>query len=249
MGYYYGFMMWLAIWAGDSHLHNLLRDPLKKRQIVAWGQSFPLAPCTPRARETILAGAGAPKLWLTLPLNCALCQERLIAAPSSGQTPITAGILSYSTLAVAQHREGMNERKPLPLLFSLKSILFPHSVWFSWKHLFQEEMFLKQRALFELMEWKHLFKRQMLITHFCYPTASRNTGEKHPPLNPAAVVMFLQQKPVSARSSDSFGASPVLSSLRPVHLCLPLTGTLSKTSLRGSALKLIHLVTIRACFL
>ena len=152
-----------------------------------------------------------------------------------------AGILSYPTLAVAQHREGMNEWKPLTLLFSLKSILSPHSVWFSWKHLFHKEMFLKQRALFELMEWKHPFKRRMLIKHFCYCTASRNTGEKHPPLNPAACYdVSTMEICLSARSSASFGTSPVLSSLLPVHLCLPLTGTLSKTSLRGNVLKLIH---------
>ena len=152
-----------------------------------------------------------------------------------------AGILSYSTLAVARHREGMNEWKPLTLLFSLKSILSPHSVWFSWKHLFHKEMFLKPRALFELMEWKHPFKRRMLIKHFCYCTASRNTGEKHPPLNPAACYdVSTMEICLSARSSASFGTSPVLSSLRPVHLCLPLTGTLSKTSLRGNVLKLIH---------
>ena len=133
-----------------------------------------------------------------------------------------AGILSYSTLAVARHREGMNEWKPLTLLFSLKSILSPHSVWFSWKHLFHKEMFLKQRALFELMEWKHPFKRRMLIKHFCYCTASRNTGEKHSPLNPAACYdVSTMEICLSARSSASFGTSPVLSSLRPVHLCLP----------------------------
>ena len=81
----------------------------------------------------------------------------------------------------------------------------------------------------------------MLIKHFCYRTASRNTGEKHPPLNPAACCdVSTAETCLSARSSASFGTSPVLSSLRPVHLCLPLTGTLSKTSLRGNVLKLIH---------
>ena len=132
---------------------------------------------------------------------------------------------------------------PLPTAnWSLPTSLPPTEEIRDWNHdshHFPEV--LKQRALFELMEWKHPFKRRMLIKHFCYCTASRNTGEKHPPLNPAACYdVSTMEICLSARSSASFGTSPVLSSLLPVHLCLPLTGTLSKTSLRGNVLKLIH---------
>lgn len=65
---------------------------------------------------------------------------------------IMAGILSYSTLADAQHREGMNEWKPLTLLFPQVNTISTLSLIKLETFVPQGNVSQTESFLFELME-------------------------------------------------------------------------------------------------
>lgn len=123
MGYYYSFMMWLAIWAGDSHLHNR-SEILKEKADCSLGTVFSISPTYPKGQRNNSSRCRSP--WAVTDSALKLCPlpGKTDSCPFLWANPHHSrnSVLLHSCYCPAQRRHEWMETFTSPLFPQVNTI-------------------------------------------------------------------------------------------------------------------------------